>query len=135
MHSPALSNTTVLPDRQAREKEQLMQRIHDCLHHDTSGHLLSVEELARNLYMSRPTLYRKLKTMTGLTPNELINRYRLQQAAAMLAAGKANAAQVARMLGYNSQSSFGKSFLKQFHITPAAYQRRQVHLSINTLPI
>src|SRR5215831_6945467 len=53
---------------------------------DTS--LLSVEFLARNLAVSKSTLNRKLLLRTGMSPNEIIRRYRLQKAAILLLSGK-----------------------------------------------
>ncbi len=100
-----------------------MQQLNDCLQGEGQGRELTVDWLARRLHMSRPTLYRKMKLFTGLTPNELINEVRLNRAAALLAAGEHRAFEVAKMVGYTSQSSFGKSFLKQFKMTPATYQR------------
>jgi two-component system cell cycle response regulator len=110
-------------ERKADEKELLINKLHDCLTGNVGSQDLSVDWLARHLHMSRPTLFRKMKRITGFTPNELINETRLNRAAVLLATGSYRASQVARMVGYTSQSSFGKSFLKQFKVTPAHYQR------------
>ena len=71
--------------------------------------------------MSRPTFYRKIKMVSDLTPNELINLARLKKAAELLAEGNYKIYEVACMVGYNSQTNFGRSFLKQFGITPRDY--------------
>lgn len=105
------------------EQEDILQRLHACLSDHARNRDLSVDQLARLMHMSRPTLYRKIKTVTRLTPNELINEIRLKQAAELLAVGDYRVFEVARMVGYTSQSSFGKSFLKQYKMTPATYQR------------
>lgn len=106
-----------------REKEELWEKLQACLFEQAYIKDLNVEQLARLMHMSRPTLYRKIKSITDRTPNELINEMRLKKAAALLAAGEYRVFQVAKMVGYTSQSSFGKSFLKQFKVTPATYQR------------
>lgn len=107
----------------AWEKEQLLTKLHECLFVHVPDKYLTVDLLAKLMHMSRPTLYRKMKSITDLTPNELINEARLKKAAELLAAGEYRVFEVARMVGYTSQSSFGKSFLKQFKVTPATYQR------------
>lgn len=107
----------------AREKEQLLKKLQECLFEQAPAKDLNVEQLAKLMHMSRPTLYRKMKIITDRTPNELINEVRLKRAAELLAAGEHRVFEVARMVGYTSQSSFGKSFLKQFKVTPATYQR------------
>jgi AraC-like DNA-binding protein len=106
-----------------QQRDEIMQKLNECLHGEAHSRELSVDWLARLLHMSRPTLYRKMKSLTGLTPNELINEARLNRAATLLAGGEHRAFEVAKMVGYTSQSSFGKSFLKQFKMTPANYQR------------
>jgi two-component system cell cycle response regulator len=105
------------------EKEHIIQKLNECLYDHVQDKDLNVELLAKLMYMSRPTLYRKMKNITNLTPNELINEARLKKAAALLATGEYRVFEVARMVGYTSQSSFGKLFLKQFKVTPASYQR------------
>jgi two-component system cell cycle response regulator len=117
-------NVLVVSDEQdAGEKEQFLEKLHDCLAGYIHYRDLHVDLLARRMYMSRSTLFRKIKRMTGLTPNELILGFRLQKAAELLTAGRYRAFEVATMVGYTSQSSFGKSFLKHFKVTPATYQR------------
>ncbi|WP_315823610.1 helix-turn-helix transcriptional regulator [Paraflavitalea speifideaquila] len=106
-----------------REKEVIQQKLNDCLFGQERDEVLNVDLLAKLMHMSRPTLYRKMKTITDRTPNELINEARLNRAAELLAGGEYRVFEVARMVGYTSQSSFGKSFLKQFKVTPATYRR------------
>lgn len=104
-------------------KDQIIRQLSHCLF-DLELHTdLGVDQLARLMHMSRPTLYRKMKHITNLTPNELINEARLRKAAELLAEGEYRVWEVARMVGYGTPSSFGKSFLKQFKVTPATYQR------------
>jgi AraC-like DNA-binding protein len=92
-----------------------------------AGHLhnrsLNVDMLASLMNMSRPTFYRKIKTITDLTPNELINLARLKQAAELLGSGNYKVYEIACMVGFHSQSSFGKAFIKQFKVTPTQYQQ------------
>lgn len=114
------------PDRRAafvQEKEQLLNKLQACLDDVERNHHLNVDKLARLMHMSRPTLYRKIKHVGERTPNELINEVRLKKAAQLLATGEYRIFEVARMTGYASQSSFGKSFLKRFHMTPSTFQR------------
>jgi two-component system, cell cycle response regulator len=71
--------------------------------------------------MSKPTLYRKIKSISDLTPNELINITRLKRAAELLLEGKYKIYEVSDMTGYGSQTNFGRNFLKQFGMTPTDY--------------
>ncbi|WP_276483418.1 helix-turn-helix transcriptional regulator [Paraflavitalea pollutisoli] len=118
-----MAHRVVVPAPAMSEQESLLQKLHACLRGHVFGKDLTVDRLALLMHMSRPTLYRKIKQVTHMTPNELINEIRLQQAAALLAAGNYKVFEVAQLLGYTSQSSFGKSFLKYYKVTPATYQR------------
>lgn len=73
------------------------------------------------IFLSRPTLYRKGKLISELSPNELINITRLKKAAELLADSNYEIYEVADMVGYSYQSNFGRNFLKQFGMTPSEY--------------
>ncbi|WDF56691.1 hybrid sensor histidine kinase/response regulator transcription factor [Mucilaginibacter sp. KACC 22063] len=82
---------------------------------------LSVETLSEILNMSRPTLYRKIKALTDMTPSELISLYRLKRSAELLSEGDYKINQVAFMIGYTSPANFTRDFQKQFGVTPSTY--------------
>lgn len=107
----------------AHERQAVLLQLDKCRSQLAHQENIDVTQLARMMHMSRPTLYRKLKGITDLTPHKLINEARLTKAAELLSKGEYRAFQVARMVGFTSPSSFGKCFLKQFKVTPAAYQR------------
>ncbi|MGC4235020.1 MAG: two-component regulator propeller domain-containing protein [Niabella sp.] len=82
---------------------------------------LNVDELSRLMNMSRPTLYRKIKGLSDLTPNELIHVTRLKRAAEILAEGDIRINEVAMMVGYSIQSNFSRDFSKQFGMSPTQF--------------
>lgn len=82
---------------------------------------LDVDTLSKMLNMSRGTFYRKIKGLSDLTPNELINLARLKKAAELLAEGKYKINEVANIVGYNLNSNFSRDFHKQFRIAPSNY--------------
>lgn len=85
---------------------------------------LDVEKLADLLHMSRPTLYRKVKTVFDLSPNEMIHLIRLNKAAELLVKEQLRISEVAEMVGYNSVSQFGRNFFKQFKMKPSEYKEK-----------
>lgn len=82
---------------------------------------MDVERLAKYLNMSRPTFYRKIKAISDLTPNELINLTKLKKAAELLTEDTHDINHIAEVVGYSSARIFIKNFQKQFHITPSEY--------------
>lgn len=101
--------------------EQFLEKLSEAIYNHLEDAELDVEKLARIITMSRPTLYRKIKAISNLTPNELINITRLKKAAELLASGSYKMYEIADMVGYNSQNNFGRNFLKQFGMTPSDY--------------
>lgn len=82
---------------------------------------LSVEELSRELAMSRSTLHKKLKAITGHVPNEFIRLIRLRTAAKLLISGEYNISEVGYRTGFNSPSYFSRCFIQQFKLTPSEF--------------
>jgi two-component system, cell cycle response regulator len=108
---------------EADNEEGFEKKLNGCISSHLHDPLLDVHQLARLMNMSRPTLYRKIKTITTRTPNELINEARLKRAAEQLELGGYKVFEIAGMVGFQSQSSFGKAFLKHYKVTPVAWQR------------
>jgi two-component system, cell cycle response regulator len=108
---------------EADNEEEFGKKLNSCIVGHLHDPLLNVHLLAKLMNMSRPTLYRKIKTVTTRTPNDLINEARLKRAAEQLETGGYKVFEIARMVGFQSQSSFGKAFLKYYKVTPAAWQR------------
>lgn len=106
-----------------QEDNEFVKKLNDCIVDNMHKGALSVDFLARSMHMSRPTLYRKIKHITDRTPNELIGLARLKQAANLLLSADFKVFEVAQKVGFSSQSTFGKAFLKQFKVTPKEYQR------------
>jgi two-component system, cell cycle response regulator len=108
---------------EADDEEAFGKKLNSCIASHLHDPLLDVHLLAKLMNMSRPTLYRKIKTITTSTPNDLINEARLKRAAEQLEKGGYKVFEIARMVGFQSQSSFGKAFLKHYKVTPVAWQR------------
>ena len=81
----------------------------------------SVEQLAGALFMNRMQLYRKLKALTGKSPNKIIRSFRLQRAAQLLETKQYNVSDVTYMVGYNDLKSFREQFKKEFGRSPSEY--------------
>lgn len=80
---------------------------------------LSVEEISKLMGVGYTTLYRKIKTITGNSPIDIINDIRLQKADEYLSSGKYSISQVGYMTGFTSSSYFTKVYKKKYGITPS----------------
>lgn len=105
----------------SKTDEVFLEKLNVIIHENMANIDLDVEQLAEGMNMSRPTFYRKIKAISQLTPNEIINVVRLKKAAELLAQGEYRISEVAEMVGFVSQNSFGRSFLKQFGMSPSEF--------------
>jgi DNA-binding response OmpR family regulator len=105
----------------SKADEQFLEKLNEAIYQNIENIDLSVDQLADLMNMSRATLYRKIKAISDLTPNELINVTRLKKAAELLAEQDYKVYEVAEMTGFGSQTNFGRSFSKQFGISPTEY--------------
>jgi len=81
----------------------------------------SIEALSRDIGISRPQLYRKIVTLTGRSPNDLIIDLRMSKALSLLKKKAGNISQIALEVGYSNPSYFAKCFTKKFGCTPSKY--------------
>ncbi len=79
------------------------------------------ETFEDEMAMGKMQLYRKLKALTGQSPNEFVRAYRLRQAAGRLDARAGTVAEIAYAAGFNSLSYFSKCFREQYGVSPSEY--------------
>ncbi|MFC7525751.1 response regulator [Parapedobacter sp. GCM10030251] len=108
----------------SKADEHFLERLNELIHEHMAETNFDVEHLANKMNMSRPTLYRKIKAISDLTPNDLINVARLKKAAELLAEGQYKIYEVSDMVGYSSQTHFGRNFQKQFGMSPSEYMAK-----------
>lgn len=101
--------------------EKFLRKMNDYVMANLSDPSLSVESLADYMSMSLSTLYRKVKSITSLSPSDFIRLCRLKKAAELLSRGDMRISEVAEHLGFANSSYFTTSFMKQFGVTPSEF--------------
>jgi signal transduction histidine kinase/ligand-binding sensor domain-containing protein/AraC-like DNA-binding protein len=84
----------------------------------------SVEDMSREMMMSRVGLYKKMLTLTGKTPIEFIRDIRLARSLQLLEKSELTVAEIAYEVGYNDPKYFAKTFKKAFGVLPSGYLSR-----------
>ncbi|WP_423146076.1 response regulator [Rubrolithibacter danxiaensis] len=105
----------------SRWDESFLEKLQEAIYRNIENVDLDVDHLADIMNMSRPTLYRKIKAISNLTPHELINISRLKKAAELLVENHYRIYEISEMVGYSSQTHFGRNFAKQFGMSPTEY--------------
>ncbi|MBS5440156.1 MULTISPECIES: hybrid sensor histidine kinase/response regulator transcription factor [Bacteroides] len=105
--------------------EKLIEKAIKYVEDNMSRTELSVEELSRELGMSRVHLYKKLLQITGKTPIEFIRVIRLKRAAQLLRESQLHVSEVAFEVGFNNPKYFSRYFKDEFGVLPSVYQEKE----------
>lgn len=83
-----------------------------------------LETLASEMGMSRSTLYRKIKSVTGMTPLDFVSNVKMKHACMLLMQQKLTISEVAYTVGFSNPKYFTKCFKEEFGVTPTEYQQK-----------
>lgn len=110
------------PANEVEEPDQVfLKKVISLIEENLAESEFNVNTLARELSMSRPVLYRKLKQLTDLSVIELISLLRLKKGAQLLCQEDAKVSQVAYQIGFSDPKYFSKSFKSHFGLSPTEY--------------
>ena len=90
-----------------------------------------VKELSSKIGLSKSQAFRKVKSLTNKSINQLINETRLEEAAKLILESDLHASEISYKVGFSSPSYFNKCFSKYYGITPGGYKEKyKDHLPI-----
>ena len=84
---------------------------------------ITIEELSRQYLINTAALKRVFKDVYGMPVAAYMKQFRIKKAAQMLRTGDASIADVARSVGYESQSKFTAAFKDQYGCLPTMYRK------------
>src|SRR5437773_7718743 len=83
----------------------------------------TVDELGREVGLSRSALADRFTRLIGMPPMHYVANWRMQVATQKLRNTSASLAQVAEIVGYDSEAAFSRAFKKAFGTAPATWRR------------
>jgi AraC-like DNA-binding protein len=102
--------------------EQFLTSLFDVLEKNYTHNDFNSDKYAQALVMSKSQLYRRVTALTGYSPNDLLNEFRLKKAKELLRKMKYNISEVSFETGFSSPSYFTKCFKRKFGLLPLSYQ-------------
>ncbi|MBX0356789.1 helix-turn-helix domain-containing protein [Halobacillus sp. Nhm2S1] len=84
---------------------------------------LTLDRLAEEMNISKYHLHRSFRAKTGLTPKAYLLQVRLEKAAHLLLSGKVDVTHAAYRVGFQSVSTFNRTFKSRYGVTPSQYVR------------
>lgn len=103
--------------------KEFLKKITGLVDENMSSESLDVSFLADKMNMSNSTLYRKLKSLTGLSANEFIRKMRMHKAKELLSKGGCNVSEAAWSVGIGSIIYFRQCFMNEFGMLPSEFRR------------
>jgi AraC-like DNA-binding protein len=85
----------------------------------------TVEDLAREVALSRSALAKRFTSLVGESPMQYLIRWRLALAAQWLRSGPEPVVRIAERSGYESEATFSRAFKREFGLPPASWRRAE----------
>lgn len=102
--------------------EEFLNNAMQCVERHIQESEFDTVQMANELHISRSTLSRKCKVISGCTPLEFIRNIKLKYACALLKKKTISISEVAYATGFSSPKYFTKCFKEEFGMTPTEYQ-------------
>lgn len=104
--------------------EKFVKKAVEFVEQNMSNPEFLVEDLCKEMAMSRVYFYKKILALTGKTPSEFIRFIRLKRASELLQKSQLFVNEVAFQVGFNDPKYFRKYFKDEFGITPNEYKKQ-----------
>jgi AraC-like DNA-binding protein len=92
--------------------------------HATPAEAWTIDELGRQVGLSRSALHERFVQLIGQPPMQYLTQWRMQVAAGLLRSGNANVASIALEVGYDSEAAFARAFKRATGLPPATWRRQ-----------
>lgn len=104
-----------------KEEQIFLLRCREIIDDNLTNEDFSVDFMADKLAMSHSSLYKKIKSMTGMSLIEFINEYKIYKAVQMFKQGAVSVDKVSYSCGFNDVKNFRETFKRKMKMTPKQY--------------
>ena len=101
------------------QDRQFLENLHALLDRHLDDEDFGIASLAKEMNMSYSSLYARIKSLTGQTPQNFLITYRMNTAMQLLQTGKYTVSEVCYKVGASSLANFSRSFKRQFGVPPS----------------
>lgn len=105
----------------SQKDQEFILRLQELISNKLSDEKFSLDSVAEEMNMSRSSLYRKIKALSGIAPTEYLKVLRLNKAAELIRQGN-RVNEVYQQVGFSSASYFAKCFKAQFNVLPKDFK-------------
>jgi AraC-like DNA-binding protein len=91
--------------------------------HDRPIHEWTLDDLAREVGMSRSVLAERFAHFVGIPPMQYLAQWRMQLAASLLSSTSLGLAEIAERVGYGSEAALSRAYKRFAGVAPADFRR------------
>ena len=108
-----------------QQDKQFLDNVQQIIADNLTNSDFEIEIIAQQMGMSRSAFFKKVKAITGVSPNDLVKNYKLNQAVELLKHSDMSITDVAYRCGFNDVGYFGKCFRKKYGMSPREFVTNQ----------
>lgn len=105
----------------SKKDQEFINKLHTEIENHIAELDFSIDNIAETMFMSRSSFYRKIKSITGMSPNDYLKVFRLNKAAELLLENNLSISEICDQVAFSSSSYFAKCFKAQFGVLPKDY--------------
>lgn len=102
--------------------QKFMNKLMELMEANLDNGNLIVDDLVKEMAVSRSVFFKKLKSLTGFAPVEFIREVRINRAVQLIDTGEYSITQISYMVGINDPRYFSKCFKQKMSMTPSEYR-------------
>ena len=100
---------------------QLLDKIHQVIEQNLDNSDFNIDSIAASVGLSRSAFFKKLKSLTGLAPVDLVKEIRLNKSIELIKNSDMSISEIAFAVGFKDSGYYGKCFRKKYNQTPKEY--------------
>ena len=121
MYNSYSKDSNLIIDKGRGNENDFLQQITLFIQDNLQNQEVGVPEVCRHVGMSKSVLYKKLRTVSGMTINDFVRIVRFSAAAGLLKDRNLTIQEVALLVGYENRKYFSKEFKKHYGKNPSEY--------------
>lgn len=121
--SAIVSKQSIVQESISKLDNEFIDKLTHIIEENIEIEQLNIAQIADQMNMSHSTLYRKIKTLTGLSANEFIRKIRMRNAERLLLSRKYSIAEIIYKVGISTPAYFRQCFKEEFGVTPTEYMK------------
>lgn len=105
----------------AKKDTQLLEKIHQVIEENMDNSDFNIDAIANSIGLSRSAFFKKLKSLTGLAPVDLVKEIRLSKSVELIKSSDMSISEIAFAVGFKDANYYSKCFRKKYDLTPREY--------------